>query len=66
MPVVLGHPDTDDPATPLGGMEERLRSLREWVIERSTIETADRVMPGSVMNCVYLARPMRVSDLVEL
>ena len=41
-------------ATPPGGAEERegwhaiesmLRSLREWVIGRSTIGTADRVMP---------------------
>ena len=43
-----------DLAAPLGGMEERtgwravermLRGLREWVIERSSIETADRVLP---------------------
>ncbi len=41
-------------AVPLGGTEERsardttaraLRGLREWVIERSTIEQADRILP---------------------
>ena len=45
--------------TPLGGLEERsgwatldylLRGLREWVIERSSIQTADRVLPGWGLN----------------
>ena len=49
----LGTPA--DFATPLGGPEERsgwatvdhlMRSLREWVIERSSIAVADRVLPA--------------------
>ena len=49
--AALSAPMTGALVTPLGGAEERLgwhaieSILREWVIERSTIETADRVMP---------------------
>ena len=51
--AALSAPMTGALATPPGGAEERegwhaiesmLRSLREWVIGRSTIGTADRVM----------------------
>ncbi len=59
-PAMFRAPATAPAATleltvPLGGIEERsawsttaraLRGLREWIIERSSIEQADRILPG--------------------
>ncbi len=59
-PAMFRAPATAPAATleltvPLGGTEERsawsttaraLRGLREWIIERSSIEQADRILPG--------------------
>ena len=68
-----------DLAAPLGGMEERtgwravervLRGLREWVIERSGIDTADRVLPDwnfadlTALGEVDMEDPARLSGAV--
>ncbi len=73
MVIALSAPLDTALAAPLGGAEERLgwwavesmlRSLREWVIERSTIATADRVMPAWSLDTLReLAEP---EDMVAL
>ena len=62
-------------AAPLGGMEERtgwravermLRGLREWVIERSSIETADRVLPDWYLDELTDLGKIEMDDLTAL